>query len=48
MNERKRPWRMRVLLVALALIAVIAFGAIAGDGDRGPARTPTEQGVGPR
>jgi hypothetical protein len=48
MNERKRPWRMRVLLIALALIVAIAFGAIAVDGDRGPAGTATEQGPSPR
>ncbi len=48
MNERKRPWRMRVLLIALALIAAIAFGAIAGDGDRHPSRTMTSPRVSTR
>jgi hypothetical protein len=47
MNQMKRPWRTWVLLVALALIAVFALGAIDGDGDGDgdPARTATEQRV---
>jgi hypothetical protein len=45
MNQMKRPWRTWVLLVALALIAIFALGAIVGDGDIDPARTATEQRV---
>jgi hypothetical protein len=45
MNDSKRPWRMRVLLIALAVVAIFALGAIAQDGDTGPARTATERRV---